>query len=344
MGRGRVFGVMVLLGTMCITSSLLARGAFGGGNAGGAGSGGEEAVAAGQPTPWFTGPLLTPSAHVIPYGHQNYEPYVYWVRSDGSYDRHWKAHSYPLFTDVFFQMSMQFGVAPYTEFDITPQFAYNNTKGIHSWRVSDLPVTLAFQLLKDSPGEWYPAIKLRFSANVPLGRYDRLDPKKLQVDVGGSGSWSPDVGLVFSRLFHVSGHQFFSWRMFLGYTIPNHVSVRGLSIYGGAPSTGSSSGTKGSVKLGSSFVCLQGFEYSLTQNWVFALDVSYQHSARQTFSGKTPPGTHVDGPSSEHVILAPALEYNWNSDIGLIVGPSFSVAGRNADRFISYVAALNIYR
>jgi hypothetical protein len=33
--------------------------------------------------PWFTGPLLTGSGHVIPVGHANYEPYLYWTYEPG---------------------------------------------------------------------------------------------------------------------------------------------------------------------------------------------------------------------------------------------------------------------
>src|ERR1700689_1523950 len=70
--------------------------------------------------PWFTGPLLTPSGHVIPERHQNYEPYVYWIQDQGSYNPHWKNHSAPTFNGVLTQITMQFGVLPDTEFDIAP--------------------------------------------------------------------------------------------------------------------------------------------------------------------------------------------------------------------------------
>ncbi len=74
------------------------------------------------PQPWLTGPLLTPSGHTVPHGHQNYEPYVYWTQIKGSYDDHWKPRSSSTFNNVLYQLTTQIGILPDTEFDIAPQF------------------------------------------------------------------------------------------------------------------------------------------------------------------------------------------------------------------------------
>jgi hypothetical protein len=287
--------------------------------------------------PWLTGPLLTPSGHVVPTGHQNYEPYVYWTESYGSYNSHWNPHSTPVFTDVLTQFSCQFGVAPMTEFDINPQFVYNKTQGQHMWRVSDLPITLAFQLLRHSFGHWYPAIKLRFATNIPLGKYDNLKPDRLGTDIGGIGNWLPNVGLIFTKLHHIKGHQFFAWRLFPQYLFSTPVPVKNISAYGGTK------GTRGTVRPGNIFSLLLGMEYSLTQNWVLALDFQYLHNNKLKFSGHSPLGTKPASPSKEQFALAPAIEYNWSPNLGIIAGPWFTVAGRNSARFISYVVAINIY-
>jgi hypothetical protein len=41
--------------------------------------------------------------------------------------------------------------------------------------------------------------------------------------------------------------------------------------------------------------------------------------------------------------LAPAIEYNWNIDLGVISGVWFTFAGKNAEAFASWVTALNYY-
>lgn len=287
--------------------------------------------------PWFTGPLLTPSGHVVPYGHQNYEPYIYWTQSRGSYNSHWNAQSAPTFNNLLVQFSCQFGVMLMSEFDINPQFTYSDFQGQHMWRVCDLPITLAFQLVQHSFDKWYPAVKLRFAANIPLGKYDGLNPKQLGVDAGGSGNWLPNVGLVFTKLHHIQGHQFFAWRFFPQVIFPTSVPVKGRSIYGGTKET------RGKVHPRSAFSLLLGMEYSLTQNWALALDAQYFHGNKTTFSGHSPAGTKPISPSSEQFSLAPAIEYSWTPNLGVIAGPWFTFAGRNSKRFISYVVAINIY-
>ena len=71
-------------------------------------------------------------------------------------------------------------------------------------------------------------------------------------------------------------------------------------------------------------------------------DFQYQHSNKNRFSGKKG-GSAPIAPSSEQISMAPALEYNFNANVGIIGGAWFSVAGRNSTQFISWVLALNIY-
>lgn len=293
--------------------------------------------------PWFTGPLLTPSGHVVPEGHVNYEPYVYWTQATGKYDPRWHAHKHPTFNNVLTQLTFQIGVLPGVEFDVAPQFVYNSTQHKHHWRVSDIPITLAFQVLYDHKRYWYPGIKLRLGANVPLGKYDHLDPKQLGTDIGGIGTWYPNISLVLTKLYHFGGIHFLSWRFATQYAIGSPINVEGLSTYGGSPKLPGLGQTRGTLYPGNVFLLLGSIEYSLTQRWVFALDVQYQHTNKTRFSGRTPPLTAPTAPSKELFALAPAIEYNWSSNLGIIAGPWFSVAGRNTQKFISYVVAINIY-
>lgn len=294
-----------------------------------------------QPTPWYTGALITPSGHCVPFGHQNYEPYFYWTSATGSYNRHWHTVSRPRFNNLLFQPVFQFGILPATEFDITPQFIYNNSRGEHMWRTSDIPMSLNFQLHQD-----FPAVKLKIGWYAPLGKYDRLNAKKLGTDAGGAGDWSPSLGLISSYLVHFRGIHYLNLHTWINYNFTVPVPVHGLSVYGGAPSFASIKGTRGRVYPGGIFFFSQGFEFSLTQNWVLALDVTYQHVNRTRFSGRTPPGTAPKSPASEFFTIAPAVEYNFSQDIGIIAGPWFSVAGRNQNTspyFISWIFAINIY-
>ncbi|MES2122546.1 MAG: hypothetical protein V4492_07205, partial [Chlamydiota bacterium] len=79
-----------------------------------------------------------------------------------------------------------------------------------------------------------------------------------------------------------------------------------------------------------------------------ALDIQYQHNNKTRFSGHKgrTRGVRnvVGGPSSEQFSLAPAFEYNFTYNVGLIAGCWFTVAGRNALEFASGVVAINIYQ
>ncbi|MGH2612115.1 MAG: hypothetical protein ACRDFB_03585 [Rhabdochlamydiaceae bacterium] len=323
-----------LLGITFTASSILARESY------------DEFLVEGEPAaqqPWFTGPILTPSGHVVPEKHQNYEPYVYWTQAKDNYNAHWSPQNTKIFNNILYQMTMQFGVLPNTEFDAAPQFVYNAMRGQHMWRVSDTPLTLAFQILHDHTDNWYPAIKLRFAANLPLGKYDHLKAARLVTDVGGIGTWYPSVGVVLTRLYHITGIQYLSYRLFINYSMGTSTNVKGLSVYGGAPSTTGVKGTLGTLYPGNIFLVLGGLEYSLSQNWGLALDLQYQHTNKQRFSGYSPLSTKPIAPSKELFALAPAIEYNWSANVGIIAGPWFTVAGRNTGKFISYVIALNVY-
>lgn len=287
--------------------------------------------------PWLTGPLLAPSGHTVPPGHVNYEPYVYWGIGRGKYNPDWHSERAPhKSTSVLVQPTFQIGVAKATEFDLAPQFYWNNTNGQAEWEWGDLPITLAFQILNDKKGAWWPAIKLRFAANVPFGQYQRLSAHKLGTDVGGTGNWSPAVGLVFSRLFHFYGTHYLAARYFISYSFSTPVHITDISTYGGVP------GTHGTVYPGNSFQTDLGLEYTLSQNWALALDIFYGHTNKTRFSGHRN-GATLKAPSKETISLAPAFEYNWSSNVGIIFGPWFTVAGRNSSDFIQWVGAINVY-
>jgi hypothetical protein len=181
-----------------------------------------------------------------------------------------------------------------------------------------------------------PAVKLRLGVNVPLGKYQKLSPDKQGTDLGGSGNWLPSVGLVFGRLLHFTGIHFLSLRYLIAYGVPLPLGVKGINSYGGAVHT------KGTVYPGNVFLNLVGMEFSLTQRWVLACDFQYQHNNKNRFSGHSG-GKAPLAPSSEQASIAPALEYNWSNNVGVIGGTWFTLAGRNATKFMQWVIAINIY-
>ena len=287
--------------------------------------------------PWFTGPLLSPSAHTVPPHHGNVEPYLFFTTITGSYDANWGTTSTPNFYSLAQLTPVQVGLTHFMDCQITPQIFYQYTKGAHSTQFGDLPAAVSFQLLNEKAGSHIPAIKLSLRAAVPFGKFEHLNPSKLGTDGVGRGSWMPSVGVNFSRICQFPNSHFFAPRLALGYTVPGPVHISGLSVYGGALDT------KGTVYPGNIFSCVLAFEYEITRHFTYAMDIYYQHTNKTRFSGNPGLLAQVASPSSEQFSLAPALEYNWNANIGLIAGVWFTVAGRNSAQFTSGVIALNIY-
>ena len=120
------------------------------------------------------------------------------------------------------------------------------------------------------------------------------------------------------------------------------VSVHGVNVFGGAPDT------EGRVHGGTSYSADLAFEYTLNQHWVPVFEVLYGHSSGSNFEGNpgfTPGGTvaAIGGSGGNSASLAPALEYNFSPNLGLIGGVWFSVTGPHAAKFITGTLALNYY-
>jgi hypothetical protein len=296
-----------------------------------------------ETSPWFTGPLLAPSSHNIPNGHYDIEPYLFFTTTTGSYNQNWHHRSSDHnFYSLNFVFPGWIGLNSFMDFTIQPQMFYQFTQGQRSTQFGDLSFGFDIQLLSEEVGTWWPAVKIAFKATGPTGKYQNLDPKKLGTDGAGSGNWNPAVNLVFGRLFRVYDNHFLAPRLAFSYTVPTPTRVSNLNVYGGTE------GTHGTAYPGNSFYTDFGVEYNMSHNWVFAMDVYYQHNNKNRFSGNTgitPFGIPavVTSPSSESFSLAPAIEYNWSANIGLIGGVWFTVGGRNSSQFISGVLAFNLY-
>ncbi len=223
--------------------------------------------------------------------------------------------------------------------DVTmnPTLYYNYTKGAAKWAIGDVPFTIDFQLYARTPGldMWNTALKLSFLARAPIGKYQKLDPKKQLTDAGGGGTWAPGVGLIWGNLIYIGSDRFITWRNALSCSIPNPVHVKNLNYYGGG------AGTKGKVYPGFELTFDTAIEVTLSQNWVFACDFVGYWTGKNRFKGRTiTPNT---SPSSVQLSMAPAFEYNWNAYLGVIIGSWFTIAGRNSTQFVSAVAALNYF-
>ncbi len=284
---------------------------------------------------WCTGPLLVPAGDLIELGHATWQPYLFVNEYHGFYGDDWHASSYPLFSNVSAQGLIRVGIFPYGEFDFTPILNYNHTSGASKWIFGDMPVNLDILLSEDET--WlHPNLKFRVSGVLPIGKYEKLKASKLETDLSGIGTWLPGVGLIYYHEEHIYKHHFLTLTGFVTYMYGTPVNVKGINAYGGDPTT------EGKVRPGNLWQGILSFEYSLTQNWVLALDMIYNHLSRSKFNGSTV--EPMDNPSMEQFSLAPAVEYNFSKNFGINAGAWFTVAGRNTDQFASAVMSIYIVK
>lgn len=291
----------------------------------------------GVKAPWFTGPLLAPSGLTIPAGHYNIEPYVYATANTGQYTSNWKRVKTDTFWANIFQPSFQFGLNKWLDFQFNPTLSYNYKEGAAKWVIGDMPIGFDIQLFKRTASltSWNTALKLALKETLPIGKYRNLNPKKLLTDVGGQGTWQTSVGLVWGNLFYLGGDTFLTWRTAWQYSLPAPVHVKNLNVYGGGP------GTKGTVYPAQGFLFDTAIEINMNQNWAFAMDIVGNWLGKTRFKGDT--SVKMTSPPSVQFSLAPALEYNWSANLGMIFGCWFTVAGRNSTQFTSGVLAINYY-
>ena len=290
--------------------------------------------------PWYTGPLLAPSAHILPGGYVNLQPYLFMTDNYGVYTNSGKFEHIPhhLFTLNPLVVGLV-GITHWMEATFQVQGIYNSQDGHSSINIGDLPIGLGFGLFAEKP--YTPALLISIQESFPTGKYQKLNPEKGGVDATGSGSYVTKISLNMSKLvwWWMATHPM-AFRLSLTYGLPSNVHVKGFNAYGGGY------GTNGTVHPGQTFGLDFGYEFSFNQHWVAALDIVYNYGAKTTFSGypgvdKNNALASVGSPFNEQVSLAPAIEYNVNSNLGFIAGVWFSVWGRNSSSFVSGVVSVD---
>lgn len=287
--------------------------------------------------PWLTGPLLSPTSATIPAGHYDIEPYLVVIANTARYGSDWKAVKMETLWNVLLQPFLQFGLTKWLDFQFNPTLFYNFTKGAASWEVGDILTGFDIQLYRHGKHlrDWITHLKLIVREIVPVGHYQKLNPKKLGTDVGGEGSWQTNLGLVWGNMFYLGKDHFLHTYLTFQYFLPAPVHVKKLNIYGGGP------GTDGMVYPAQNCILDLAAEVTLTKHWVFSMDIVGTWGFKTRFKGKTIfPNTE---PPFTQFSLAPAIEYNWNASLGIIFGPWFTIAGRNAPQFTSGIFAVNYY-
>jgi len=285
--------------------------------------------------PWYTGPLITPSATMVPPGDGMWQPYIYFTDNYGAFnnEREW-VDAPNRFILQAQPLILQIGVTDSVDTTLIGGAVARWQQSQFAGGIQDIVAQIGFLVQKQ--GLYVPKAKFSIGQSFPVGKYQNLNPNKLGLDGIGAGAWRTTFTLTFGKvLFWATDHPM-NTRLSFGYTVPTSVHVRNFNSYGGGY------GTHGRVHPGNSFNADLGLEISINQPWVAALDIVYNCTNSTSFNGN--PGTttrggttpaSIGGGYSDQLSLAPAIEYNFSDSMGILWGAWFTVYGRNAANFVS---------
>ncbi|MFC5437678.1 transporter [Rhodanobacter umsongensis] len=294
------------------------------------------APSAGNPSlddAWWTGPLLANSAGTLPPGHALVEPYLY--DNASAHSQGYGSRTYVLY-----------GLANRLTVGVIPVLGYNTVSGgASSSRVGlgDFTLLAQYQLTQFHEGSRVPTVSIEVQETFPTGKYERLGDRP--ADGLGSGAHVTTLQVNTQTYFRLANGRLLRMRFDVSQAFSSHANVADVSVYGTTP------GFRGTARPGSSFAADLAWEYSLTRNWVLALDLTYSHSrttsvigyvqGADSSSAPAPTETRLDSGSSTAFGFAPAVEYSWNANVGAIFGVRV-ITGRNTVTTVTPVVALNM--
>jgi hypothetical protein len=291
---------------------------------------------------WWTGPLLAANASTMPPGHFLVEPYIYDSLPYAQFDSHGIARDVAHANDFGSQSYVNYGLAEGFTVGLIPRFGYDQPRtGENSSRigVGDLSVQAQYRLTQFQEGHWLPTISVNLMETLPTGEYDRLDRPS---DGFGAGAYTTTLSLYSQSYFWLSNGRILRARFNLAYATSGRVNIEDASVYG------TMAGFHGHASPGDTAVAVLAFEYSATRHWVLALDLWYERDGATTVSGSSssngnePPAAFQSSSGVSRVLfVAPAVEYNWNSRVGVIFGFRLAAAGWNETATFTPVMAIN---
>ena len=277
---------------------------------------------------WWTGPMLANSAETLPTGHMLIEPYFYDVTSKGSDS--FGSRAYVLY-----------GLTDRLSVGLIPIIGYNRvSNGPNSAGVGlgDQILQVQYRLTRFHEGSWLPTLAVQLQETLPTGRYDNLTRTS---DGLGGGAWATTLGLNAQSYFWMPNGRLLRARLNLTRTFSGDADVSGASVYGTAL------GFRGTARPGDAFYLGTSLEYSLTRRWVLALDLFRNHDGATRVDGSSDPidalptPVHLQAGASDAYGYAPAVEYSWTPNLGVLLGARVIVGGHNTTRSLTPAIAIN---
>jgi hypothetical protein len=280
-----------------------------------------------SPTPqplndaWWTGPMLAASAATLPRGHALVEPYLYDVISP-------QGHEYGSLTYLLY------GVTDRLTVGLTPTAAYTlastgPSASDAAW--GDTTLIAQYGLSRFQRASAMPATAVVLEETLPTGRYDNLGDRPSN-GIGG-GAYTTSLGVYAQTYLWLPNRRIFRLRLDTLASFSGSAALEGVSVYG----TGAN--FSGHANPGNTLLIDAAGEYSATRNWVPALDVTYRYAANTALVNAAGAVTNLGTQTGFGV--APAIEYNWKPNWGVLLGTRFVLKGRNVTPSTTPAIAIN---
>ena len=297
---------------------------------------------------WWTGPMLAPSAATLPQGHFLIEPYLYDVIQQGQYDRNGVKRTVPESNGFGSLTYINYGLIDKLTIGLIPTFGYNRVSdgpSSSSVGMGDVTVQGQYRLTKFHEGHRIPTMSVAVQETFPAGKYDQLG--KRPSNGLGSGAYTTTLAFYSQTYFWLPNRGILRMRLNVSQSIPSGVNVKGVSVYG------TDDAFQGHARPGGTSFVDASWEYSLTRSWVLALDATYRyqnsthiigHDAAASPGVLSPAKIELDTGYNDAIGFAPAVEYSWNSKVGVLLGARVIPIGRNTAATITPAIAINIVR
>ncbi len=283
----------------------------------------------------FTGPLVSASPP-LPKGLLNIEPYLINTQTVARYDSQGHRHDVDGVTDNWqISVPVQYGATDRLTLAVTLNAAYAPGRD-RQWDLTSGDTRLsASWLLAHGNGPHQPKLTVTAHQNLTTGQHDRLEQRRIP---GPTGSGADSTTLALDSQAHFLPRSNLRARAGLAWRLPGaHAGLHGQSGYD------THAGFKGSAELGDAVAANLGAEYSINGNWALASDLVYEYEADTRVRGLAG-NDQVDEtlPSSWRLSIAPAAEYHWSDNVGMIFGALVSLDSRNSAAIVSPQVAVNM--
>jgi hypothetical protein len=183
-----------------------------------------------------------------------------------------------------------------------------------------------------------PTFSIAVQETLPTAKFDRLGNRPS--NGLGSGVHTTTALFLSQMYFWLPNEHILRMRLNVLPAFSSGADIQGLSVYG------TENGFSGRVHATASLFVDAAWEYSATRNWVLALDATYRFASNTRVTGynmldEIPSTIQVNSGPSDALGFAPAVEYNWKRNWGVLLGVRIIAAGHDTAFTISPAVAVN---